>query len=259
MPRPIRLHSETGIYHVMARGNRRTAIFNDKVDKKRLINIIINKKRDHNFNLYSYCIMDNHYHLLIKDVNDNLPTIMKMINSSYAAYYNNKYEGVGHVFQNRYRSEPVNNEQYLLGVTRYIHNNPVKAGITKSCKDYPWSSYQQYLYYNKSNELLDVSYILGLYSNNLEKAIEKLISFTELENTDIYLDDYCEKDEEERVRKYIHSILIVNQLSMDDLLNNKQNIRLRNDIIKNIKNNNILSQERIAEIIGVNRNIIKNA
>ena len=120
MPRPIRLKSETGIYHVMARGNRRKNIFHDDEDKNRFINILVQKKKDDRFTLLAFCIMDNHYHLLIREEKESLSSIMKMINSTYAVYYNNKYEGIGHVFQDRFRSEAIHNDAYLLNVTRYI-------------------------------------------------------------------------------------------------------------------------------------------
>ena len=203
MPRPSRLQSETGIYHVMSRGSRRKVIFHDKDDKKRFINIILNKKKECEFTLYAYCIMDNHYHLLLQDEEGNLPTIMKKINSSYATYYNERYEGSGHVFQDRYRSEPVNSDGYLLGVIRYIHNNPVKASMTKRCQDYPWSSYSHYINYKKNNELLNVSYVLDLYGINEKNRISNFIKFTEDKNNDNYLEDYCEKEEELRAKDFI--------------------------------------------------------
>lgn len=258
MPRPLRLHSETGIYHVMARGSRRRVIFHDSEDKKRFVNIILNKKKDDGFRLFAYCIMDNHYHLLIKEENENLSTIMKMINSSYAIYYNNRYEGMGHVFQDRFRSEPVNNDEYLLGVARYIHNNPKKAGITNSCQDYSWSSYNQYIYYKKNNELLDVSFILDLYSDNINNAIKGFMNFTESDNTDIYLDEHSEKEESDRVRKFIDQASNENHLSIAELINDRKYINIRNEIIRNIKSTTTLSQSKVAEILGVGRNIIKN-
>jgi len=256
MPRPIRLASETQIYHVMARGNRRTVIFHDNEDKKRFINILLSKKKGDKFKLFAYCIMDNHYHLLIKEEKENLATVMKMINSSFATYYNNKYKGVGHVFQDRYRSEPVNNDEYLLGVTRYIHNNPIKAGMVNRCQDYPWSSYQQYIYYKKDNELLDVSFILKLYSDNLSNAINRFSDFTGSDNDDIYLDDYSEKEEEDRIRDYIAFISKEAQISIDELINNKNNISLRNEVIRDIKANSLLSISKLANILGISRSII---
>lgn len=256
MPRPLRLASETQIYHVMARGNRRTVIFHDKEDKKRFINIILNKKKEDSFRLFAYCIMDNHYHLLIKEENEELATIMKMINSSYATYYNDKYEGIGHVFQDRYRSEPVSNDEYLLGVTRYIHNNPKKAGIINRLQDYPWSSYEQYVYYKQSNDLVDANYILSLYSKNISNAVKRFMDFSQTDNTDIYLEDFCETEEEARVKEYLDQVTNENQIAIEELINNRKYIKIRNNTISKIKSMTMLSDRKLAEIIGISRYIV---
>lgn len=256
MARPLRAVSETGIYHVMARGNRRKIIFHNAEDKQRFINIILNKNKDQEFSLLAYCIMDNHYHLLIKEEKEDLGTIIRILNSSYAMYYNNKYEGVGHVFQGRYKSEPVNNDAYLLGATRYIHNNPIKAGMEKRCQDYPWSSYQQYIYYRKDNELVNVSFILGLFSKNLKEAITKFSKFNQQDNNDIYIDDYCEKEEENKVREYITLILNENNINIDQLINDREYLELRNKTIKEVMFTSLLSITKLAKVIGINRNTL---
>lgn len=256
MPRPLRTVSETGIYHVMSRGSRRKVIFHDSEDKQRFINIMINKKMNGSFSLYGYCIMDNHYHLVIKEEKESLSTIMKMINAAYAIYYNERYEGMGHVFQDRYRSEAINNDTYLLGVTRYIHNNPIKAGLEKRIQDYPWSSYQQYFYYKKDNELVNISFVLSLFSEDLNKSISMFAEFNNIDNSDIYLEDYCEKEEEDKVRNYIEKIINENQISIEDLLNGYKCLALRNSVIKNIKSTSILTISRISKITGISRSII---
>lgn len=256
MPRPLRTVSETGIYHVMSRGSRRKVIFHDSEDKQRFINIMIKKKMNGSFSLYGYCIMDNHYHLLIKEEKENLATIMKMINAAYAIYYNERYEGIGHVFQDRYRSEAINNDTYLLGVIRYIHNNPIKAGMGNRIQDYPWSSYQQYFYYKKDNELINISFILNLLSNDFNKSIDKFAEFNNIENNDIYLEDYCEKEEEDKVKRYMEQIINEKEISMDDLLSRWENIELRNAMIKNIKSTSVLSISKLASITGISRSII---
>lgn len=256
MPRPLRIISETGIYHVMARGNRRKVIFHDSGDKQRFINIILNKNKGGNFKIFAYCIMDNHYHLLIKEEKESLSTIMKMINCSYATYYNSKYKGVGHVFQDRYRSEAVNNDKYLLGLSRYIHNNPVKAGMVSNCKDYPWSSYQQYFHYKKDNELLQVSFVLGLFSENPSNAIKRFVEFTQEENNDIYLEDYCEEEEKIKIKEYIKEFTTANKINIDELKNNMLYNNLRNLMIRDIKATSMLSVTQIAEVIGISRSIV---
>ena len=128
----------------MLRGNERKDIFIDNEDKEKLIKIILHKKADETFKLYAYCIMDNHLHLIVKEQKETISQIIKKIAISYAYYFNNKYKRVGHLFQDRYKSETIEDEPYLLSVIRYIHNNPEKAGITKKEK-YKWSSYSNYM------------------------------------------------------------------------------------------------------------------
>ncbi len=256
MPRPLRRVSETGIYHVMSRGSRRKNIFHDNEDRKRFINIMINKKKNGSFNLYGYCIMDNHYHLLIKEEKESLSTIMKMINAAYAIYYNERYKGVGHVFQDRYRSEAINNDTYLLGVTRYIHNNPIKAGLEKRVQDYPWSSYQQYFNYKRDSDLVNITFILSLFSEDLNESILMFHDFNNMYNNDIFLEDYCEIEEEDKIRKYMEHIINENGISFDDLINRREHNELRNSMINNIKATSILTMSKLAIITGISRNII---
>jgi putative transposase len=127
VPRYPRQYSKTGIYHIMLRGNERKDIFIDEEDKGKFIKIIFKKKADEAFKLYAYCLMDNHLHLVIKEQKETISQIIKKIATSYAYYFNHKYKRVGHLFQDRYKSETIEDEAYLLSVIRYVHNNPEKA------------------------------------------------------------------------------------------------------------------------------------
>lgn len=108
MPRHSRILSENGIYHVMTRGNERKDLFLDEDDKQRFIETLFAKKEEAGFSVYAYCLMDNHVHLLIKEGPEGLAAAMKRINASYAYYFNQKNRRVGHLFQDRFKSEPVN-------------------------------------------------------------------------------------------------------------------------------------------------------
>lgn len=138
MSRKPREKSQTGIYHVMLRGADRRIIFSDEEDDKRFLSIMRKVKQQSGFLLYSYCLMDNHVHLLIEETYEPLGLIFKRIGDSYVHYYNQKYELHGSLFQDRFRSEKVENEAYFLDVLRYICQNPVKAGICSAPYDYPW-------------------------------------------------------------------------------------------------------------------------
>ena len=144
MPREARILSESGIYHVMLRGINQQQIFEDDGDNQKFLQILNDCKQICQFKLLAYCLMGNHVHLLIKTEGEPLPQIFKRICGRYVYWYNAKYQRTGHLFQDRFKSEPVDHEAYLFEVIRYIHQNPVKAGISRSISEYPYSSYAEY-------------------------------------------------------------------------------------------------------------------
>ena len=120
MPRKARQKAESGIYHVMLRGIDRQLIFEDTEDYLRFLNIVQECREICGFQLFAYCLMGNHVHLLLKVRNDDLETVFKRIGGRYVYYYNVKYQRIGHLFQDRFRSEPVDDDAYFLSVLRYI-------------------------------------------------------------------------------------------------------------------------------------------
>ncbi len=178
MGRKPREKSDLGIYHVMLRGINRQDIFEDDEDyaffKKQLYHVVFFRDEDgkpqpSRCTIYAYCLMTNHVHLLIRETAEELSTVIKRITVAYAHYYNGKYQHVGHLFQNRFRSEVVNNEAYFLTLLRYIHQNPVAAGISKSIGDYRWSSWIEY-----------ENYIEGQQTICSIRPVLKLLPFAEL-------------------------------------------------------------------------------
>ncbi len=142
MPRRARIISSTGLYHVICRGIGRQIIFEDEQDHAYFLKKLSELSEEETCDVLAYCLMDNHVHLVIRR-ETGLDIFMKRVLVSYATYYNKKYERSGHVFQDRYKSEPIEDERYLLAVIRYVHDNPVKAGIC-TARDYPWCSHAQY-------------------------------------------------------------------------------------------------------------------
>ena len=151
MPRQQRQKSESGIYHVMLRGINQQQIFQEE-DNLKFLQIVKECKAISEFKLFAYCLMGNHVHLLIKEGKEPLELIFKRIGNRFVYWYNTKYKRVGHLFQDRFRSEPVETDEYFLTVLRYIHQNPVKAGIVKSCGKYRFSSYNEYI---KESKIID--------------------------------------------------------------------------------------------------------
>ncbi len=149
MPRRARMKSQTDIYHIMLRGINRQQIFFDREDYHAFESILRHYKTVCDYRLHAYCIMGNHIHLLIQTGEVPLENIFKHIGSAFVYWYNGKYERVGHLFQDRYKSEVVLTEKEYLAVLRYILRNPVKAGLCKYPAEYPYSSGREYVFMKK--------------------------------------------------------------------------------------------------------------
>lgn len=144
MARQARKISSTGYYHVIMRGNNKTKIFQDNKDKNYFMTCLQKVVEEELIEITAWCLMDNHVHLVVKADAHDLTTAFKRINIKYAMHYNWTYGTVGHVFQDRFASEAVESDAYLLMVVRYVHNNPVKAKMVEKPWDYRWSSYKMY-------------------------------------------------------------------------------------------------------------------
>ncbi|MBA7494607.1 hypothetical protein ES702_05184 [subsurface metagenome] len=260
MPRQRRKIGLSKIYHVIARGNERKDIFLDDEDKNKFIQIIINKKKKNEYILYAYCLMNNHLHLLLKEQEDCISRIMSRINTAYAYYFNKKYNRVGHVFQNRFKSEPVENDRYLISLIRYIHNNPVKAKIVNQPHQYKWSSYSLYLKEQKS--IIDEEEILNLFSPDKSKAIRLFNEFCCQQNNDTFM-DYQEVFREvkeitsvEKAKEYVSRYLKEKGLQIESL-KDKINKEYRNKLIIELTEKTNLSYREIANILGFSRRIVE--
>jgi len=124
LPRKARIWYPGANYHIMCRGNHRHDIYRDDEDRQVYLTLLREPKKEHNFHLHSYCLMTNHVHLHIETAEINISIIMKRINLLYTQYFNNKYNFVGHLFQDRFKSELIETDQYHLKISRYIHLNP---------------------------------------------------------------------------------------------------------------------------------------
>lgn len=141
MPRQPRSAGE--YMHIIVRGIGRQILFEEDSDRRCYLSFLEKYCRETDITILAYCLMENHVHLLIWDRNGAAPIFMKKMGVSYAQYYNRKYDRMGHLFQDRYKSERIEDDAYLLTVFRYILNNPQKAGICEAAQ-YPWSSYREY-------------------------------------------------------------------------------------------------------------------
>ena len=144
MSRIPRTHLKTPFFHVMTQGINRNFIFDNPTDIRYYISIMNKLEEEHNISIIAYCIMNNHTHMLIEVENlKELSKYMQRLNSKYAKYYNKKYNRVGYVFRDRYKTEGIYSEEHLHSCIKYIYNNPVKAGICEHPKEYAYSNYKE--------------------------------------------------------------------------------------------------------------------
>ncbi|PGT89040.1 MULTISPECIES: transposase [Bacillaceae] len=256
MPRSARLKSSTGVYHIINRGANRQEIFHDDDDKIKFLETLKRYKIRTAMKVYAWCLMDNHVHLLVKEGNEEISLVMKRIGVSYASYYNWKYHTNGHLFQDRFKSENVETQEYLITVTRYIHQNPVKAGIVTGPEKWKWSSCLGYYGENVyPTDLLECNYILRMFSPNCSIAQSRFKEFNELQNTDKCLEDYDDikrrlTDEEARIE--IKKCLASYEVPQVKSLPSEQ----RNQILRKVKNIEGLSLRQAARILGVSPNLL---
>lgn len=141
MSRPLRIEFPHALYHVTARGDRQEAIYEDDLDRRLFLEILGEVVADFNWLVHAYCLMSNHYHLLLETPDGNLSAGMRQLNGVYTQRSNRKHGRVGHVFQGRFKAILVDREPYLLEVARYVVLNPVRAHMVRQAQDWPWSSY----------------------------------------------------------------------------------------------------------------------
>ena len=246
MPRQARRKSESGIYHIMLRGINQQQIFEDEEDGFRFLETLSKYKEQCGYEIYAYCLMGNHVHILLKEGKENLTLVLKRIAGSYVYWYNWKYRRCGHLFQDRFKSEPVEDDAYFLTVIRYIHQNPIKAGICKNIDGYKFSSYNEYI--NKPN-LVNIDFCLGIIDK------EQFIEFNNEFNDDICLDirdnDFRLTDEE--ALKIIWKICKCKSVSDFQKFDKIK----RNYYIEKLYKHG-LSIRQISRLTGLSRKIVEN-
>lgn len=240
MPRQPRVYSKTDIYHVMIRGINKEKIFIKNMYKSKLLKIIQEISEEVDFSLIAFCVMNNHLHLLIKAGNYELTTFMKRFNIKYAMYYNKVEDRYGHVFQGRFRSKEVEDEEYLFGVLRYIHNNPLKAGITHNMLDYKWSSADDY--FRQESDIISDVYLFEI----LEKfgTTKNFIDFHGLDDNIVYID--TKEEESERKQSIINTVTkeFINRYQFTDVKEIKQH--QKKELAEELIKLNVFSLKEIA-------------
>jgi putative transposase len=190
MARPLRVEYPGAYYHVINRGNAGEDIFATDRDREKFFEYLATAVERFSLIIHTYCLMTNHYHLLIETPQPNLSTAIQWLNISYAAYYNKKHQRRGHLFQGRFKSILVDADEYLKHLSRYIHLNPVRAKIVTTPGEYPWSSYSAFIGKIKPPEWLETKWLWGYFGKKKKEAIKNYTNFVEeadittLENPD---------------------------------------------------------------------------
>jgi len=250
--RKQRIHYKGALYHVMARGNNRECHLLDEKNKQEYINIIKRYKERYGFKLYAYCIMDNHVHLLIEVDEVPLNKIMQGIQQVYTQRYNKNNMRTGHVFQQRYKAIVCNKESYLLQLIKYIHFNPIEAGITNTT-NYKWSSYSEYV--NGISEFVDIDFLLNILSTNRKKAIKcykeymmapmEEIEESEYEEIESQSSTPIHIENEKEVDELINSILKITKVTKEELVSRtrRRQIADTRKVIVNLADKTISNRE----------------
>ena len=170
MARALRITFPGAFYHVTSRGNERKAVFKSKRDREKFLEYLESATQRYDALIHAYCMMDNHYHLLLQTPSGNLPQIMRHINGAYTTYFNVKRDRSGHLFQGRYKAILVDIDEYAKELSRYIHLNPVRAKIVETPEEYEWSSYPAYTGKQKPAKWLYRDFILGYFGQKLSIA-----------------------------------------------------------------------------------------
>ncbi len=177
MARPLRIQYEGAFYHITARGNEKKDIFTNDADRNRFIKILESVAEKYRWIVHAYCLMSNHYHLVVETPLKNLSAGMRQLNGVYTQNFNKKHGRIGHLFQGRFKAYLIEKENYLLEVCRYIVLNPVRAGIVHDPLDWEYSSCRKTFGDRNRYEYLYPDLILSFFSNSLADAQKKYIKF----------------------------------------------------------------------------------
>lgn len=244
MPRIARRKLEASFFHIMVQGINKGYIFDKEREKKKYIDILNKYKEECKIQVLSYCIMDNHAHLLIYSQRiEDMSKFMHFVNMSYSSYYNKVNNRVGYVFRNRYKSEAIYEEKYLLNCIYYIHMNPVKAGIIKEAQEYRYSSCKQYM------NNIGISKNKVLYETLRISDYRK--AFTEITEQKYFMD--IDISESEKIENLVQEYQKEKNKTLTEIMHDKKAIK---DLIVFLHNENHVKYVDIAKALDISRTTI---
>ena len=179
MARALRVEYPGAFYHVINRGNAGDDIFKSLRDREKFLEYLQSSVERYGLKIHTYCLMSNHYHLLVETPEANLSRAIKWVNVSYAGYFNRKRQRRGHLFQGRYKAILVDADEYLKQLSRYIHLNPIRAKMVPELGSYPFSSYPAFIGQVKAPTWLEINWLLSLFGQSRRSAAKKHRDFVE--------------------------------------------------------------------------------
>ncbi|MDA3897216.1 MAG: transposase [Desulfobacteraceae bacterium] len=193
MSRPLRIQYPGAWYHIMNRGRRYENIFTDAKDYKIFVDLLKETSEMWNIRVAAYCLMPNHYHLLVQTPDANISRSMRHLNGVYTQVYNRRHKWDGSLFRGRYKSILVSADNYLLQLVRYIHRNPLKSGIVKTINDYEWSSHKGYASIAKKWEWLHKEFILSMLTGEKKRWVSEYKRFARQDSDEEIADIFDKK------------------------------------------------------------------
>ena len=177
MARPLRIEYPGAVYHITSRGNAREAIFLSDADRRKFLDVLADTVEKYNWLCHAFCLLDNHYHLIVETLDPNLSLGMRQLNGVYTQSFNRTHQKVGHVFQGRYKAILVEKGSHLLELCRYVVLNPVRAGMVSKPDDWKWSSYTSTAYAGTVPDYLTIDWVLGQFSEKTVTARQRYRKF----------------------------------------------------------------------------------
>ena len=243
MARALRIEYPGAFYHVTSRGNEQKDVFKSRKDRQQFLSYLESAVVRYGAVIHAYCLMSNHYHLLLETPNGNLSQIMRHINGAYTTYFNVKRKRAGHLFQGRYKAILVEADEYATELSRYIHLNPVRAGIVANPEAYEWSSYRQVIGMSETPTWVTTSFVLGYFGGN--SARDKYRQF---------VDEAVNREDDSPLKKAVASTILgshdfVREMSQQHLGERKAD--------RNMPAVRVLNRPRIDEIIAAVKSVIR--
>ena len=253
MPRKPRIMSSSGIYHIILRSVNQHIIFEDDSDYQKFLFVLSDSVKRYDIQIYAYCLMDNHAHLLIHASSDCLASFFQSFGTRFVRWYNNKYTRSGHLFQDRFYSVAIENDRAFLSVLLYIHNNPVNANICRYPSEYRWSSFNAY--HGAQNPLVNVS-----FAYKISGSKESLLRYFAVEqispdNGNLFVNDHRETSHFLTDERALSIFKSVTNLSSTNDVNTLQKT-MRNEYVRKLRDKG-LTIKQTARLMDISETTVK--